>query len=74
MVTMVEYPRPPDPILVIVAIIVEIIQTLVAKRVITKPDARRLLAEAARRLSADKKAAGPCNARFVRSLAKAYFK
>jgi hypothetical protein len=73
MVTMVEYPTPPDPTPIILTIIVEIIKTLIAKRVITKPDARRLLAEAAKSLSADKKTAGPRNARFVRSLAKMNF-
>jgi hypothetical protein len=75
MVTMIEPPEPlPDPVGVILTIIVEIIQTLIAKRVITKTDARHLLEDAARKLSADKKAVGPRNARFVRKLAKAQFK
>jgi hypothetical protein len=76
MTTIIEYPQPPmpDPVGVIITIIVELIQTLIEKRVITKTDARRLLEDAAKKLSADKRAVGPRNSRFVRNLAKAYFK
>ena len=76
MVTMIEDPQPPVPdvIGVILTIIVEVIQTLIEARVITKSDARKMFEAAAGRLNADKRPVGPRNARFVRQLAKAYFK
>ena len=76
MVTIIEDPQPPAPdvLNIILTILVEVIQTLIEARVITKRDARDMFEAAAAKLSRDKKAVGPRNARFVLQLARAYFK
>ena len=75
MTTMIEYPPAPrpDPVVVVLTFIVELIQIFIAKGVLTKADARSLIESLAEKMRTDAVAAGERNADAVKDLAAKYW-